>query len=190
MNEYEFSKKPRGANASEMALTWRRPFRLAVIALAAAAIPTIGIGIARSVAAEPEAAPSSQAYLPSVSDLMIATIQPRHERLWRVGQDQNWEFAAYELGNLRGAFDRLGHAHPTNHDISFPEMIASVTGQPFNELGSAIQTKDHDAFAKAYVDLTDACNLCHQALNHSVVKIRVPDQTSASDLNTGSASRN
>jgi len=39
---------------------------------------------------------------------MIATIQPRHERLWQTEQDGNWEFAAYELGNLHGAFDRLG----------------------------------------------------------------------------------
>jgi hypothetical protein len=121
---------------------------------------------------------------------MIATIQPRHERLWRAEQDENWQFAAYEVGNLRGAFSRLGNAHPIEHDISFPEMIASVTEQPFRELNSAIQSKDHTAFAKAYADLTDACNSCHQALNHGVVEIRVPNRTSASDLNTGSPSRN
>jgi hypothetical protein len=45
-------------------------------------------------------------------------------------------------------------------------------------------------FAKAYADLTDACNSCHQALNHGVVQIRVPSRTSASDLDTDSASRN
>ena len=66
-------------------------------------------------------------YLPSISDLMIATIQPRHERLWQAAQNGNWEFAAYEFGNLQGAFNRIGRAHPTEHDISFPEMIASVT---------------------------------------------------------------
>jgi hypothetical protein len=144
------------------------------------------------VAAEPEAAsPAHTAeYLPSISDLMIATIQPRHERLWQAEQEKNWKFAAYEVGNLRGAFSRLGNAHPIEHDISFPEMIASVTEQPFKELNSAIQAKDHTAFAKAYSDLTDACNSCHQALNHGVVEIRVPNRTSASDLNTNSTSRN
>ena len=152
----------------------------------------IGLATSRSVAAGAGGAPSPHAteYLPSISDLMIATIQPRHERLWRAEQDGNWEFAAYELGNLHGAFNRLGHAHPTEHDISFPEMIASVTEQPFKELKSAIQSKDAPAFAKAYADLTDACNSCHQALNHGVVEIRVPNRTSASDLNTSSAPRN
>ena len=86
---------------------------------------------------------------------------------------------AYEFGNLHGGFERIGRAHPTTQDISFPEMVASVTEQP--NLKSAIQAKDDVAFAKAYGDLTDACNSCHQALNHSVVTIGAPDVAS-SDL--------
>jgi hypothetical protein len=170
----------------------RRPILIAMIAIVAASIPATGLATSRSITAGPEAAPLSHAteYLPSISDLMIATVQPRHERLWRAQQDGNWEFAAYELGNLKGAFTRLGHARPIQNDISFPDMIASVTEQPFKELNSAIQSKDGTAFAKAYADLTDACNSCHQALNHGVVQIRVPGRTSAPDLNTNSTSRN
>jgi hypothetical protein len=161
-------------------------------AIAAAAILAIGLVASRGIAAGAETAPSPQAagYLPSISDLMIATIQPRHERLWRAGQDGNWEFAAYELGNLHGAFGRIGQAHPITQNISFPEMIASVTEQPFKELKSAIQSKDAATFTKAYADLTDACNSCHQALNHGVVEIVVPSRTSASDLKIDSAPRN
>ena len=112
---------------------------------------------------------------------MIGTIQPRHIGPWRAARDKDWAFAAYELGNLHGAFQRLGHAHPTEHDISFPQMIASVTEQPFGELKAAIAYKHEAAFAKAYADLTDGCNSCHQALNHGVVAIRVPSGTPASD---------
>jgi len=170
----------------------RRLSLVAVIAIATAAILATSLATSRSIAAGPEGAPPSPAtaYLPSIGDLMIATIQPRHERLWRAEQDGDWEFAAYELGNLRGAFDRLGHAHPLEHDISLPEMIASVTERPFKELNSAVQSKDSNAFAKAYADLTDACNSCHQALNHGVVAIRVPNRAAASDLNTNAESRN
>jgi hypothetical protein len=169
----------------------RRPIVVGGIAIAAV-ILMVGFATRLSVAAGPEGVPSPQAtgYLPSISDLMIATIQPRHERLWRAERDGNWEFAAYELGNLHGAFNRLGHAHPTEHDISFPDMIASVTEQPFKELNSAIQSKDATAFTKAYAGLTDACNSCHQALNHGVVEIRVPTRTSASDLNPNGTTRN
>ena len=169
----------------------RRAVAFGVIAIAAAVL-TLCLATCRSVAAQPKAPPSPDAiaYLPSISDLMIGMIQPRHERLWAAGQDRSWGFAAYELGNLKGAFNRLGQAHPTEHDISFPEMITSVTEQPFEELNSAIQSKDSAAFGKAYADLTDACNSCHQALNHSVVEIRVPDRTSTSDLGDNRTSRN
>jgi hypothetical protein len=167
-------------------------WRVAAIAISAATLLATGVATSSSIAAGPEGAPSPQAtgYVPSISDLMIATIQPRHERLWRAQQNGNWEFAAYELGNLHGAFDRLGHAHPVEHDVSFPDMIASVTEQPFKELKGAIQSKDVTAFTKAYADLTDACNSCHQALNHGVVEIAVPSRTSASDLNTNGTPRN
>ena len=178
-------------NRSEAAHSRRRLVVGAVIVLAAAAILAAGVATSRSVAAGPEvASPHASEYLPSISDLMLATIQPRHERVWWAGRDGNWEFAAYELGNLQGAFKRLGHAHPVTNDISFPEMIAAVTEQPFKELGSAIQSKDGDAFAKAYANLTEACNSCHQALNHGVVKIAVPNRASASGLSAGNASRN
>jgi hypothetical protein len=177
---------------TEAASIPRRPLAIAITAVTLIAVLSIGIATSRSMAAGPEATSPPQAteYLPSISDLMIATIQPRHERLWQAEQDDNWEFTAYELGNLHGAFKRLGSAHPVEHDISFPEMIASVTEQPFKELSGAIQTKDHAAFAKAYADLTDACNSCHQALNHGAVEIRVPSRTSASDLNTRKTPRN
>ncbi|SEE13687.1 Cytochrome C' [Bradyrhizobium erythrophlei] len=121
-------------------------------------------------------------YVPSISDLMIGTIQPRHERLWRAAMDSNWDFAVYELGNLHGAFARLGRAHPTEQNMSFPDMIAGVIDQPFKDLNSAIQTKDQAAFSNAYGELTDACNSCHQALNHGVVLIGTPDAKSGSDL--------
>jgi hypothetical protein len=136
-----------------------------------------------SGAEEPQAASPTQAtpYLPSISDLMIATIQPRHRRLWQSVQNRDWGFAAYELGNLQGAFRRLGEAHPTENDIPFPEMITSVTDAPLKALTAAIDAKDETAFSKAYADLTDSCNACHQALGHGVVAIRAPSGKSVSD---------
>ena len=47
------------------------------------------------------AAAKTTSYLPSISDFMIATIQPRHVRLWVAAHSKDWPFAAYEVGNLR-----------------------------------------------------------------------------------------
>src|ERR1700704_1626969 len=134
----------------------RRSIIFTLFAIPATVIPGIALAASHGDAAGLGTSPASQAapYLPSISDLMIATIQPRHRRLWQAAQNKDWDFAAYELGNLHGAFQRLGQAHPTEHDASFPDMIASVTEQPFRELKGAIQSKDDAGFAKAYADLT------------------------------------
>ena len=137
----------------------------------------------QATSAQSDASPASEAtsYLPSISDFMIATIQPRHVRLWIAARSGDWAFAAYELGNLKGAFDRLGRAHPMEHEIPLQDMISSVTAQPFADLHNAIESKDRVAFSKAYDDLTSACNSCHQATNHGVVVIRTPTDSSISD---------
>jgi hypothetical protein len=155
-----------------------------VFALRAAVIAGVILAAPHTAGAEQKGQPASQSaqYLPSISDMMIATIEPRHHRLWQAATAKNWAFAAYELGNLRGAFNRIGRAHPTENNISFPEMITSVTKQPFEELDAAIKSKDETGFNKAYADFTDRCNSCHQALNHSVVVIRVPNDASGADL--------
>jgi hypothetical protein len=167
------------AGAGDLIPARRRWMAFCFLAAPIAIILAAGLAKAQSQTTQ---APAIAGYLPSVSDLMIGTIQPRHERIWRAQQQHNWEFAAYELGNLHGAFGRLARAHPTVDDVSLPDMIASVTDQPFAELKSAIQAKDDTAFAKAYGDLTEACNSCHQALNHGVVAIGIPGGGSASDL--------
>jgi hypothetical protein len=136
-----------------------------------------------TTSAQSDASPASAAtsYLPSISDFMIATIQPRHVRLWIAAMRGDWSFAAYELGNLKGAFDRLGRAHPTEHDIALQDMILSVNAQPFEDIHRAVEFNDSTAFSKAYVDLTSACNACHEATNHGVVVIRAPTDSSISD---------
>jgi hypothetical protein len=155
----------------------------AILLATAATVATVSLVTAfESASAQSDAPLAFQAsYLPSISDFMLATIQPRHIRLWIAGQNRDWPFAAYELGNLKGAFNRLGRAHPMDRDISLQDMIASVTDQPFEDLHKAIQSKDTAAFAKAYGDLTSACNACHQGTNHGVVAIRVPTSSSNSD---------
>lgn len=136
---------------------------------------------ATSAQSDASPAPPAANYVPSISDLMIATIQPRHVRLWIAARRGDWAFAAYELGNLKGAFDRLGRAHPMEHEIPLRDMISSVTAQPFEDMHKAIEVKDKAAFSKAFGDLTSACNACHQATNHGVVVIRTPTDSSISD---------
>lgn len=161
----------------------RRPIKYGIL-LASAILGCFCLALwteETSAQSDASPAPSATNYVPSISDLMIATIQPRHVRLWIAARSGDWSFAAYELGNLKGAFDRLGRAHPMEHEIPLQDMISYVTAQPFEDMHKAIEAKDGTAFSKAYGDLTSACNTCHQATNHGVVVIRTPIDSSISD---------
>jgi hypothetical protein len=43
---------------------------------------------------------------------------------------------------LKGAFRRLGIAHPVQGDVPLQDMIESVTQQPFSDLEKAIKAKE------------------------------------------------
>jgi len=151
-----------------------------LLALSGCAALAFWIQAASAQSAAP-AASNETGYLPSISDFMIETIQPRHVRLWVAARNGDWPFAAYELGNLKGAFDRLGRAHPVEHEIPLQDLISGLTAPAFEDLHKAIQSKDATAFAKAYGDLTSTCNACHQATGHGVVVIRAPTDSLISD---------
>jgi hypothetical protein len=120
------------------------------------------------------AAPSATEYQPSISDLMLSIIHPRHRNLWLARQANNWDFVAYEAGNLRGAFGRVGRTFPMLGNIPLQDMMISLTEQPLRDVAAAARARDAIAFDKAYGELTEGCNACHQATNHAVVLIREP----------------
>ena len=75
---------------------WQHWVGMSLLAVPIAVTLAVGLAMAQS-----QTAPApGEGYLPSVSDLMIETIQPRHERVWRAQHQHDWEFAVYELGNL------------------------------------------------------------------------------------------
>jgi hypothetical protein len=150
-------------------------FRNAVLlALGAGAITvaTLNMGSAQTPAAPQGAVP--QAYLPSLSDLMTTTIQPRHIKLGLAGQEKNWPHAAYELGNLKGAFDRAAHAWPMYRTTNMAALIEATIKAPMDHVAAAIKAADAGKFSEAYEILTETCNACHQSTDHGLVVIRVP----------------
>ena len=120
-------------------------------------------------------------YRPVTSDLMNEIIQPRHIKLWLAGTAQNWALAEYERHNLQGAFKRMAVAIPDYKGTSMADMIESLTAQPFADLDAAIKAKDQARFVQAYGELTDSCNSCHQAADHAMAVIKMPDTAAFPD---------
>jgi hypothetical protein len=60
-------------------------------------------------------------------------------------------------------------------------MMTAVTHAPLDALAQAIQASNASQFAQAYKQLTQACNVCHQSLNHAAVVIKVPQASMFAD---------
>lgn len=117
---------------------------------------------------------STAPYHPGLGELMTAFVQPRHIKLGLAGAAQNWDYAAYELGELQEAFDDAGKLVLKHGSLSIPDAIAATVKPPLAALDAAIKAKDPAAFTKAYGDLTTACNACHQSADHKMIVIQVP----------------
>jgi hypothetical protein len=142
---------------------------IAITALAALALPSV-VG-----AQEPT-------FHPGLGDLMTAFVQPRHTKLGLAGNEQNWPYAAYELNELREAFDDVAAMVPKYGNLSIPEMVAASIKEPLTALDQAIAQKDPKQFAALYGQLTAGCNACHQSADKGMIVIQVltvsafPDQ--------------
>jgi hypothetical protein len=134
---------------------------------------------------ETEEVTSKEPYHPGLGELMTAFVQPRHIKLGLAGMAQNWDFAAYELGELRETFDDVGKLVLKHGNLEIAPAIAATVQQPMDALDKAITAKDRRAFTKAYADLTAGCNACHKSADHPMIVIQAPSvgQTSFPDQN-------
>jgi hypothetical protein len=161
-----------------------RPLRLAALALVFA-LPAA----AQQSSKMPEKMPgmhmqepkSAAPYHPGLGELMTAFVQPRHIKLGLAGGQQNWAYAAYELGELRETFDDVAQLVPKHGNLAIPEMIGATMKQPLDALDKAIKDKDASAFTTAYAQLTAGCNACHQSADHPMIVIKVPSEADFPD---------
>jgi len=118
--------------------------------------------------------PHASGFTPGLDDLMTLLVQPRHIRLFAAGTAENWELAAFELNELRSAFDRVSNTIPLYQGADVREGVDSMMARSLQETSDAIHTADVSRFTRAYENLTQACNGCHAYLEHPFLKIRVP----------------
>jgi hypothetical protein len=128
-----------------------------------------------------DATAQQKPYSPGLGDLMTMTVQPRHTKLGLAVREGNWPYAAYELQELKEAFDRVAKAWPKWETFSIRDMMASVTKDPMRALDQAIKAGDPGRITSAYDQLTAACNTCHRSADHGVIVIQPPLASSFPD---------
>jgi len=135
------------------------------VAVAAAVAPAIAADTV-PYAYRPPAA--GETYAPGLGDIM-GTIQWRHLKLSYAANLKNWDLASYELGQIQESLISAARLYQ-----NIPVEQIGMIQQPLIALADAIKNKNSQHFARAFADLTNACNSCHAAANVAFIAIRVP----------------
>jgi hypothetical protein len=116
------------------------------------------------------------AYHPELGEQMLA-LQIRHARLWFAGEGGNWLLSAFELQEIKEAFDAVVEQNP-EHAIFQPERLADIlpamTKAPIAALRDAIDHGSKAEFEKAYDGLSAACTACHKVAGNDFLVIQRP----------------
>ncbi len=121
----------------------------------------------------PALAGAPEPYAPGLGEFM-SSIQMRHVKLWFAGRAQNWALAAYELDELKEAFEDAAKYQPYFKGKPIAKLIGEVTGEPMASLEKTVASKDGAGFVKAMDGLTDACNSCHRSTGYGFIVIQRP----------------
>ena len=168
----------------------RTPYVVAALLAGSIGLAASAIAIATAAPAPAPAAPAAPAggglqildFKPAFDDLMTMLVQPRHTKLWLAGQQQNWQLAGFELNEMGGALKRAGQTIPKYRNISVDATVSSIFAPKIQAVAGAITAKNLQQFNAAYGELTNACNLCHEALEHPFLVIKVPDASAANSF--------
>ena len=128
-------------------------------------------------------------YHPELGEQMLS-IQIRHARLWFAGAAKNWTLAAFELQELKEAFDAVVEQNP-EHAIFQPQRLADIlpamTKRPILALRDAIDHGDKAEFENAFDGLSAACTGCHKAAGTDFLVIQRPKTPILDNLRIESA---
>jgi hypothetical protein len=114
-------------------------------------------------------------FKPAMDDLMTMLVQPRHIRLYYAGQAKNWQLAAFQVNELRGALARIGRTIPNYRNINVDTAVAAIFVDKLAAVSAAITAGDEAQFMTAYGEMTAACNDCHKGMEHPFLVIKVPE---------------
>jgi hypothetical protein len=113
-------------------------------------------------------------YVPGLGDFMTAYVQPHHIKVWLAGSAGNWPLAEYEAKELRETFEDVSAYQAVWNNFPIAKLVEANLVPPLGALDQAIKDKNAAAFNRAFDQVTQACNSCHQATGNGFMAIKTP----------------
>lgn len=100
-------------------------------------------------------------------DMAMVETGYRYQELYWAGEDENWEYAGYQVEKIRLAIENGLERRPKREASAQSFLNTSLP-----EIERAIQERDTLVFDRAFQALTVSCNSCHamEKVSHFMVK--------------------
>jgi len=124
----------------------------------------------------------TQDYRPGLGSMMLS-IQAHHTKLYYASQNSNWKLSSFLIHELEESFEDIQEFHPQHDGIDLKELIEEMPLPILKDLDSAVKNQNGQKFKANFNNLTNLCNSCHAATNHSFIKIQIPEKGSFPNQN-------
>ena len=116
------------------------------------------------------------AYKPGFGEFM-SSIQVHHAKLWFAGTNNNWELADFEVHEIQESLDDIRQFNTDRPEVKSIGMILPS----IDSMNNAIKLKDQQLFKSSFIFLTNTCNNCHKATEHTFNIITIPSNPPVSN---------
>lgn len=102
-------------------------------------------------------------------DNAMVEVGYRYQELYWAGQDENWEYAEYQIEKIKIAIENALERRPKRAK-SAEHFINTI----LPEMKKSVQSNNISLFNKNFQSLTIHCNNCHAMENVSFFNVQVP----------------
>ena len=95
----------------------------------------------------------------------------RYQELYWAGQDENWEYATYQLDKIKTAIDNGLQRRPKR-----AASAQSFLNTAIPAMKESINKKDTAAFNRDFIIFQSACQSCHIAEKVAFIQQKIPDK--------------
>lgn len=103
-------------------------------------------------------------------DMAMVETGYRYNELYWAGEDENWDYARYQIEKINLAMDRGLERRPARAASAESFMEHAIP-----EMETAIESEDPDVFKRTFKNFTQSCNACHTAEEVPHFNVKKPE---------------
>lgn len=104
-------------------------------------------------------------------DHAMVEVGYRYQELYWAGQDENWDYAKYQIEKIQLALEN-GLIRRPKRATSAAYFVSNV----LPEMQATVENKSKASFNQQFLSLTTNCNNCHAMENVSFFNVKIPEE--------------